>query len=93
MTLPSKSLPRRRLANNYLRKAKYERHFRNWGFRKNKKRDVWEDIATKVTKRKRHERESEVWIGGGRVPAKKLRKELSRYGYDAAFPHGFQGND
>jgi hypothetical protein len=79
-------------ANNTSRKAQYERHFKKWGFQKNKKRDVWEAIALKVTKRKRENKKSEVKIDGEVVPVKKLKKELSRYGYKAAFPHEFQGD-
>lgn len=62
------------------------------GVQKYKKKDIWEAIALKDTKRKRDGKESEVWIDDERVPAKRLRKELLRYGYDAAFPHGSQGN-
>jgi len=74
------------------RKAQYERHFKKWEFQKNKKKDIWEAVALKDTKRKRNGKESEVWIDNERVPKKKLKKELSRYGYDAAFQHGPQGN-
>ena len=48
----------------------------------------WKAIALKVTKRKRDNKESEVWIDDEVVSAKKLRKEVSRYGYGAAFPQG-----
>ncbi|OCK98570.1 uncharacterized protein K441DRAFT_486574, partial [Cenococcum geophilum 1.58] len=43
-------------------KAQYEKHFKLWGSRKNKTKDVWETIALKVTKRKRENRESEIII-------------------------------
>jgi hypothetical protein len=79
-------------ANNTSRKAQYERQFKKWGFQKNKKHDIWEAIAIKVTKRKRVNKESEVRIGGDVVSVKKLKRELSRYGYEAAFPHTFQGD-
>ena len=75
-----------------LRKSQYERHFKKWGFHKNKKKNVWEVIAHKVTKRQRDNKESEVWIGFDMVPPKKIRQEVSRYGYEAAFSHGFHGN-
>jgi hypothetical protein len=52
---------------------------------------IWETVALKVTKRKRAKKESEVWIGRDVVPLKKLRKEISRYGYNAAFPLGYEG--
>jgi hypothetical protein len=63
-----------------------------WELRKNKKRVAWEVIARKVTKRKRDNKDSEVTIDGEVVPLKKLSKEVSRYGYEAAFPDRFQGN-
>ena len=68
-----------------LRKAQYEKHFKLWGFRKNKTKDVWETIALKVTKRKRENRESEIIIGGEVISTKKFKKEMSRYSYDATF--------
>ena len=68
-----------------LRKAQYEKHFKLWGFRKNKTKDVWETIALKVTKRKRENRESEIIIGNKVIPTKKVKKEISRHGYGATF--------
>lgn len=91
MKLPSKSSSQEPLIITS-RKAQYERRFKKWGFQKNKKKDIWGGFALKVAKRKRASNESEVWIGRDVVPAKKLRKELSRYGYEAAFSHKFQGN-
>ncbi|OCK75502.1 hypothetical protein K432DRAFT_465903 [Lepidopterella palustris CBS 459.81] len=73
-------------------KAQYERRLKKWGFQKYKKKDIWEAIAIKVTKRKRDGEESKVKIGDEVIPMKKLKKELSRYGYEAAFRHGFHGN-
>ena len=49
----------------------------------------WKAITLKVTKRKRDDdKESEVWIDDKVVSAKKLRTEVSRYGYEATFPPG-----
>jgi hypothetical protein len=76
-----------------LRKAQFERHFKQWGFKKYKKKEIWEATARHMNKRKRDEKETEVWIGCERIPAKKLKKELARHGYDVAFSYGFQGND
>lgn len=75
-----------------LRKSQYETHFKKWGVHENKKKNVWKFIAYKVTKRKRDKKESEVYIGLDMVHPKKLRKAVSRYGYEAAFSHGFHGN-
>jgi hypothetical protein len=74
-----------------LRKAQFERHFRQWGFQKYKKRDIWVAVASRRAKRKREQKETEVWMGHERIPKKKLKKELARYDYDVAFPYGFQG--
>lgn len=78
-------------ANSTSRKAQYERRFKKWGFQRNKKSADWKIIAFKVTKRKREMKETEVRIDGDIIPTKKL-KELSRYGYEIAFPHHFQGD-
>ena len=48
----------------------------------------WEAITLKVTKRKRDDKESVVWINDEAVSEKKLRKEVSRYGYKASLPQG-----
>ncbi|KAF2175396.1 hypothetical protein K469DRAFT_610950, partial [Zopfia rhizophila CBS 207.26] len=75
-------------ANNTLRKAQYERHFKKWGFQRYTRRENWEAIALKVTKRKRDNKESEVRIDGEVVCVKKLRKELSRYAPTPKTPEG-----
>ncbi|KAF1828260.1 hypothetical protein BDW02DRAFT_652163, partial [Decorospora gaudefroyi] len=71
-------------------KAQFERHFKQWGFQKYKKRDMWVAVAPRRAKRKRDQKETEVWIGHERIPEKTLKKELARYDYDVAFPYGFQ---
>jgi hypothetical protein len=75
-----------------LRKAQFERHFKQWGLQKYKKRDIWVAVASRRAKRKREQKETELWIGHERIPEKKLKKELARNGYDAAFSYGSQGN-
>ncbi|KAL9070705.1 MAG: hypothetical protein Q9157_005728 [Trypethelium eluteriae] len=52
----------------------------NWRFRKNIKRTDWEIVKQKVSKRKQAGKDSDVYIDGALVPARKLRKELRRYG-------------
>jgi hypothetical protein len=79
--------------NNLSRKAQYERRFKAWGFQKNKKKDDWELVAFKVKKRKKEGKLSEVTMDGKPVPAKRLRKELSRYGYKADFQPGSYGSN
>ncbi|PSN75329.1 ankyrin [Corynespora cassiicola Philippines] len=68
-------------------KAQYERQFKKWDFRKNRTKKEWEAIAHQVAKRKRDNKESEVMIDGAIVCSKRLKKEVSRYGYVTAFPH------
>lgn len=60
--------------------------------RKNKKSDTWKSTASCSAKRKRDGKETEVWDSCERISAKKLKKELARHGYDAAFSYGCQGN-
>ena len=37
--------------------------------------------------------QSELRIASEIVPVRKLREELSQYGYEAVFPHKFQGDN
>jgi hypothetical protein len=75
-----------------LRKAQFERHFKQWVFQEHKKKDIWEVIVRQKAKRKRDEKETEMWTGHERISGKSLKKELARYGYEAAFSYGSQGN-
>jgi hypothetical protein len=79
-------------ANDSPSKSQYERHFKQWGFQKNTKKVIWVAAASRTAKRKTDQKETEVWISSERVPEKKLKKELARNGYDAAFSYGSQGN-
>jgi hypothetical protein len=75
-----------------LRKAQFELHFRNWGFRKNQTKEMWAATASCVAKRKRDGKETEVWKGCERISTKRSKKELARYGYGADFLYGSQGD-
>ncbi|KAL9097274.1 MAG: hypothetical protein Q9165_000701 [Trypethelium subeluteriae] len=72
-------------------KSQYESHFRNWRFRKNIKRTDWETVKQKVLRRRQAGKDSDVYIDGALVPARKLRKELRRYGTGSSSQLGEQG--
>jgi hypothetical protein len=55
-------------------------------------KDIWKSTASCSAKRKRNGKETEVWDGCERISAKKLKKELARYGDGAASSYGCQGN-
>lgn len=59
-------------------KSQYEDRFRKWGFRKNLKGAEWGVIRHHVSKRKREGKDSNLYVDGILVPAKKVRKETSR---------------
>jgi hypothetical protein len=78
---------------NLRSKAQYELHFKKWEFRKNRTKDDWKIVAQKIRKRKREQKESEVYIDGNLIESKKVRKETSRYGFmSAATEMQLQGN-
>jgi hypothetical protein len=79
------------IANESPRKSQYERHFKQWGFQKNTNKAIWVAAASRTAKRKTDEKETEVWIGSERVPEKRLKKEVARYGYDAEISYGSRG--
>ena len=60
---------------HYHSKSKYERHFREWGFRKNSKPERWAVISRKVACRQRQGKRTVVRQDGKEVPQKKLDKE------------------
>jgi hypothetical protein len=63
------------------RKGQYEKRFKDWSFQKKRTKEDWQVIGWKVDKRKRAGKESNVYVGGTLMPAKRLRKEISRQGY------------
>ena len=48
----------------------------------------WKAIILKVIKKKKDNKESEVWINNKVVFTKKLKKEVLRYSYKTAFLQG-----
>ena len=68
-------------------KAQYERQFGKWNFRKNRKQHDWASASRIIKRRKRDGKDSNVYIDGVLLAAKKVRKESSRndrppYGQD-----------
>jgi hypothetical protein len=61
-------------------KAQYELRFKQWEFRKNRRKDDWVIVARKIEKRKREHKESEVYIDGNLIEPKKVKKTTLRYG-------------
>ncbi|KAF2653820.1 ankyrin [Lophiostoma macrostomum CBS 122681] len=70
-------------------KSQYEDRFRKWGWKKNKKADTWRFIAHRVEKRKRDKKESDVKINGEVIEYKKVKKEISRYGFVSTIEKAF----
>jgi post-segregation antitoxin (ccd killing protein) len=63
------------------RKAQYEKKFKDWGFQKHRTKQDWKVMGQKLGARKRMAKESNVYLDGQLVPAKKVRKEISRQAY------------
>ncbi|KAI0173724.1 Clr5 domain-containing protein [Pestalotiopsis sp. NC0098] len=73
-----------RLAGFSATKSQYETKFKAWRFFKNDTKipaTTWKHVAHKVEKRKRDNKESDVFINGVQVDHKRVRKEISRYRY------------
>jgi hypothetical protein len=62
-------------------KAQYERQFRKWKFRKNRKDPEWKFVHHRVEKRKRGGKESDVYIDGVLIAKKKICQETSRHNH------------
>ena len=68
-------------------KAQYIRQFKKWGFVKNSTGEQWKIIAREVHKRKARGKATEVVINNTAISDQKLRKEISRYGFDTDYEH------
>ena len=73
-------------------KSQYERHFKKWKFRKNLKSEEWKAVHHHVSKRKRNDKESDVYIDDILVPREKVRKETSRNSFVSIVEQCVQGN-
>jgi len=65
----------------YNSKTQYEKHFRNWRFRKNVKRTdgEWAYILNKKHQREQLGKTSEVLLYGVKITEKTIKKRESRY--------------
>ena len=73
-------------------KAQYERHFKQWGLRKNLKSHEWKAIRHHTSKRKFNGKESDLYVDGILIPNKKVRKETSRNNFTSTFDRIAQGS-
>jgi hypothetical protein len=73
------------------RKTQYEKQFKGWGFQKNRTKQNWKDLGQNIGARKRMAKESNIYLDGKLVPAKKVRKEISRQAYMTIYEQFHQG--
>lgn len=68
------------ILNMTIRKTSYERLFKQWGLRKNRKGADWNWVGHRVHHREAQGRpRSALYIDGERVPDGTIRKEVSRH--------------
>jgi hypothetical protein len=60
-------------------KSEYEKYIKLWDFRKYLTKEEWTPIRHKVLARKREGKESEVYLGGVLMPAKRVKRGITRY--------------
>lgn len=60
-------------------KYQYEKHFGDWKWSKNQKREDWEQLLSLVQQRNRQGKDTDVYVNGVHQSRNKIRKELSRY--------------
>lgn len=59
-------------------KAQYEIQFKKWNLRKNLTNEEWDYVHVCIRKRKREEKDSDVYFNLTKIPEKRIKKELSR---------------
>lgn len=65
-------------------KSQYETRFKAWGFSKNGTNipaAIWKHVGYKITKRKRQNEDSTIFIDGVEFDHKRVKKEISRHTY------------
>ncbi|KAH7371173.1 ankyrin repeat-containing domain protein [Pyrenochaeta sp. MPI-SDFR-AT-0127] len=60
-------------------KSQYEKYFKRWKFRKSLTKEEWTPVRHKVNARKREGKESDVYLEGVLMPAKKVKRGIGRY--------------
>jgi len=76
---------------NLSSKAQYERQFKTWGFRKNRKESDWIAIAGRIEKRKKAGKDSDVYHDGTMILRDKIHKEISRHVFPKIYEQYGQG--
>jgi hypothetical protein len=66
-------------SDNCTSKSQYEKYFKRWKFRKNLTKEEWTPVRQKVLARKREGKESDVYLEGVLMPAKKVKRGIGRY--------------
>lgn len=60
-------------------KSQYVKYFKRWKFRKSLTKEEWTPVRHKVLARKREGKESDVYLEGVLMPAKKVKRGIGRY--------------
>lgn len=60
-------------------KSQYGKYFKRWNFRKSLSKEEWKPVRHKVLARKREGKESDVYLEGVLMPAKKVKRGIGRY--------------
>ncbi|KAH7095457.1 ankyrin repeat-containing domain protein [Paraphoma chrysanthemicola] len=60
-------------------KSQYEKYFKRWKFRKSLSKKEWTPVRHKILARKREGKESDVYLEGVLMPAKKVKRGIGRY--------------
>lgn len=63
----------------FSRRSTYERLFKEWGLKRNKKVEDWSWVSHRIQRRRKSGRQSRLFINDKRVPAEVLQKEVSRH--------------
>jgi hypothetical protein len=66
-------------SDDFLSKSQYEKYFKRWKFRKNLTKEEWTPVRHKVLARKREGKESDIYLEGVLMPAKKVKRGIGRY--------------
>lgn len=80
LDFPRSRLLLRSVLKMTIRKTSYERLFKQWGLRKNRKGADWNWVGHRVHHRQAQGRpRSALYIKGERIPEETIRKEVSRH--------------
>lgn len=66
-------------SDDCISKSEYEKYLKRWKFRKNLTKEEWTPVRHKVLARKREGKESDVYLEGVLMPAKRVKRGIGRY--------------